>query len=377
MRIGENFLFPDHCVEKKKSRQHRDAKVAFFVEGDHFFSFFFLFLFFSRAFQTHQPNQFQLQPTNQVVLDLDETLVAAYPEPAPRAPRSWRKGPSPTLVVGNVDLGDGRSGDVRCYMRPGLHAFLEGVREIADVVLYTAGLPGYASPLCDALDPSRSLLPVRLFRATTVAAGGHSCVKDLTPLGRDLRRTVLVDNSPFSFLLQPACGLPAHPFDGDGADDHLLSSILPLLRQLAADPTLDVRPLLSAKFGMASWLAARGGWALYEAPCGNLAVATGYCAPSSTTPVQSAPSTPERQGKSGFVLENEEEDDDGEEFEELSHSSSSSFRPSTPTTPLQQAPSSGQQQRYRSAMRPMGAVESVDLSSPEEEERMMAIEVAA
>lgn len=319
----------------------------------------------------------QQQP-KQVVLDLDETLVAAYPEPAPRAPRSWRRGPAQALVVGNVDLGDGRSGDVRCYLRPGLHAFLRGVSEIADVVLYTAGLPGYASPLCDALDPSRSLLPVRLFRGTTVAAGGHSCVKDLAPLGRDLRRTVLVDNSPFSFLLQPACGVPAHPFDGDGADEHLLTSVLPLLRELAADPALDVRPLLSARFGMASWLAARGGWALYEAPCGNLAVATGYCAPS--TPAPLPPSTPERR-KGGFVAAAEEIE---EEFEDSSQSSSSSWRPSTPTTPQarehQQRPGGG---GSSGRPRPLGAAVSVASPSSvavvEEDERemMMAVEVAA
>ena len=270
---------------------------------------------------------------------------------------------------------------MRCYLRPGLHAFLRGVSEIADVVLYTAGLPGYASPLCDALDPSRSLLPIRLFRGTTVAAGGHSCVKDLSPLGRDLRRTVLVDNSPFSFLLQPACGVPAHPFDGDGADEHLLSSVLPLLRELAADPRLDVRPLLSARFGMASWLAARGGWALYEAPCGNLAVATGYCAPVASSPAILPPSTPERSGKgSGFVAAAEEEIEE-EEFEDSSQSSSSSWRPSTPTTP--QAQEHQQRPGGNGRPRPLGAAVSVDgpasVAVVEEDERemMMAVEVAA
>lgn len=274
---------------------------------------------------------------------------------------------------------------MRCYLRPGLHAFLTAVSELADVVLYTAGLPGYASPLCDALDPSRSLLPVRLFRPTTVAAGGHSCVKDLAPLGRDLRRTVLVDNSPFSFLLQPACGLPAHPFDGDGADDHLLSSVLPLLRELAADPGLDIRPLLSARFGMASWLAARGGWALYEAPCGNLAVATGYCSPSSSGgPAPRAPATPERKDGGGEFLgaaAAADDDDDDEEFEDLSNNSSySSWRPSTPTMPQAQ-----EHHRPRHLRHLIGAAASVESSGPpssepvvvEEDERMMPIEIAA
>ena len=189
------------------------------------------------------------QPAIQkVVLDLDETLIAAFPEPAPPPPA---RTPAPSVVV-TADLGDGAAGPVRAYVRPGLHAFLARLAEFADVVLFTAGLPGvlgrglgpspaaaapprpqppqpptpptrypsgYAGPLCDALDPGGTLLPVRLFRPSTVAAGGHVCVKDLSALGRDLGRTVLVDNSPWSFLLQPSCGLPALPFYGDGDDE--------------------------------------------------------------------------------------------------------------------------------------------------------------
>jgi RNA polymerase II subunit A small phosphatase-like protein len=159
------------------------------------------------------------------------------------------------------------------FVRPGLKEFLEAVGEFADVVLFTAGLAGYAAPMLAALDPASTRLPVRLFRPSTVTVGGTACVKDLAVLGRDLGRTVLVDNSPFSFLAQPYCGLPAAPFDGCGHDSHLLDTVLPLLRQLAAGG--DVRPALAARFGMAAWLSARGGWALYEAPCGNLSVAAG------------------------------------------------------------------------------------------------------
>ena len=209
-------------------------------------------------------------PPPQVVLDLDETLIAAYPEPAPRVPLGRRRA-SPTVVVRDVDLGDGASGPVRVFLRPGLATFLDEVAAFADVVLFTAGLSGYAAPLLAALDPTGARLPVRLYRPSTRTIAGTPCVKDLSVLGRDLARVVLVDNSPFSFLAQPACGVPAAPFDGCGDDAHLLDAVLPLLRSLASVD--DVRPALAARFGMAAWLAARGGWALYEAPCGNLALA--------------------------------------------------------------------------------------------------------
>lgn len=43
-------------------------------------------------------------------------------------------------------------------------------------------------------------------------------VKDLRCLGRCLGRTVLVDNDPFSGLLQPCNVVPATPFYGDPSD---------------------------------------------------------------------------------------------------------------------------------------------------------------
>lgn len=43
-------------------------------------------------------------------------------------------------------------------------------------------------------------------------------VKDLRRLGRCLSRTVLVDNDPFSGLLQPCNIVPMPPFYGDPFD---------------------------------------------------------------------------------------------------------------------------------------------------------------
>ncbi|KAJ6865280.1 FCP1-like domain [Populus alba x Populus x berolinensis] len=37
-------------------------------------------------------------------------------------------------------------------------------------------------------------------------------VKDLSCLSKDLSRVVIVDNNPFSFLLQPLNGIPCVPF---------------------------------------------------------------------------------------------------------------------------------------------------------------------
>ena len=62
-------------------------------------------------------------------------------------------------------------------------------------------------------------------------------VKNLSHLARDLRRTVIIDNNPFSGLLQPLNGIPCVSFTGAHSDEnqllrysYLYWSILPLRR---------------------------------------------------------------------------------------------------------------------------------------------------
>ncbi len=47
---------------------------------------------------------------------------------------------------------------------------------------------------------------------------GQDYVKDLSRLGRSLGRTVLVDNDPYSGLLQPCNLLPTNAYYGESSD---------------------------------------------------------------------------------------------------------------------------------------------------------------
>jgi carboxy-terminal domain RNA polymerase II polypeptide A small phosphatase len=50
-------------------------------------------------------------------------------------------------------------------------------------------------------------------------------VKDLSCLTSDFSRIVIVDNNPFSFLLQPLNGIPCVPFSAtQGGDNQVYSS---------------------------------------------------------------------------------------------------------------------------------------------------------
>lgn len=81
-------------------------------------------------------------------------------------------------------------------------------------MLFTAGLEDYAKPIVDALDHNYKCCfqERRLYRPATVACDLYPCIKDLSLLGRDLSRTVLVDDTPLAFLNQPDNGIPIYGF---------------------------------------------------------------------------------------------------------------------------------------------------------------------
>ncbi len=84
----------------------------------------------------------------------------------------------------------------------------------AEIVLFTAGLEDYARPIVDALDHNYRFCfqGRRLYRPATVSCDLYPCIKDLSRLGRDLKRTVLIDDTPLAFLNQPDNGIPIYGF---------------------------------------------------------------------------------------------------------------------------------------------------------------------
>ncbi|KAM4815100.1 CTD small phosphatase-like protein [Thomomys bottae] len=146
-----------------------------------------------------------------IVIDLDETLVHSSFKPISNA----------DFIV-PVEI-DGNIHQVYVLKRPHVDEFLQRVGQLFECVLFTASLAKYADPVADLLD-RWGVFRARLFRESCVFHGG-SYVKDLSRLGRELSKVVIVDNSPASYVFHPENAVPVQSWFDDMTDTELLDLI--------------------------------------------------------------------------------------------------------------------------------------------------------
>ncbi|KAL9126336.1 MAG: hypothetical protein Q9217_004602 [Psora testacea] len=175
------------------------------------------------------PLQPQLKGRKCLVLDLDETLVH-----------------SSFKILHNADFTipveiEGQFHNVYVIKRPGVDQFMKRVGELYEVVVFTASVSKYGDPLLDQLDINK-VVHHRLFRESCYHHQGNY-VKDLSQVGRDLRETIIIDNSPTSYIFHPQHAVPISSWFSDAHDNELLD-LIPVLEDLAGASVRDVSMVL-------------------------------------------------------------------------------------------------------------------------------------
>ncbi|EKM54186.1 uncharacterized protein PHACADRAFT_162559 [Phanerochaete carnosa HHB-10118-sp] len=163
-----------------------------------------------------------------LVLDLDETLVHSSLKPVP----------APDYIV-PVEI-ENNWHNFYVLKRPGVDNFLRKMGEIYEVVVFTASLSKYADPVLDKLDPGRTVAH-RLFRESCFNHRGNY-VKDLSQLGRPVGDTIILDNSPASYIFHPHNAVPVSSWFNDPHDTEL-TDLCPFLEDLTN--AQDVRGVLN------------------------------------------------------------------------------------------------------------------------------------
>ncbi|RMZ83734.1 hypothetical protein DV738_g977, partial [Chaetothyriales sp. CBS 135597] len=193
-----------------------------------------------------------------LVLDLDETLIHSLarggrmssghmvevklntPVAVAVSPTTPGQAAAPTQVIGPQH-------PILYYVhkRPHCDEFLKKVCKWYKLVIFTASVQEYADPVIDWLEQERKYFTGRYYRQHCTLRN-DAYIKDLSLIEPDLRKVIILDNSPVSYVFHQHNAIPIEGWISDPSDNDLLH-LIPMLEALQYVP--DVRSLLALRHG--------------------------------------------------------------------------------------------------------------------------------
>ena len=148
-----------------------------------------------------------------LVLDLDETLVHYMEE----------------------------ENSAYVQVRPYADYFLKELSKFFEIVLFTAAEEDYTDIVLKELNKNNYITHILCRKYTELNNGSY--LKDLSKLGRDLSKVVIVDNNKDNFRLQPENGLFISSYFGEQNDNELYLLCGDLMKIIEIQPE-DIRPVI-------------------------------------------------------------------------------------------------------------------------------------
>ncbi len=128
------------------------------------------------------------------------------------------------------------------FVRPFCFEFLKELNDLYEIVTFTAGTKDYADNILNILDIDNNIIKYRLYRQHTTILG-CSVYKDLSKLGRDLSKVIIIDNLKENFKMQPNNGIFIKTWTND-INDVQFKDLLKILKDIANLNVNDVRPII-------------------------------------------------------------------------------------------------------------------------------------
>lgn len=136
------------------------------------------------------------------------------------------------------------------YFRPGLIVFLNNVSKYYELILFTTSIKSYADVIIDQIEKNKKFFSYKLYREHSTNYGDYH-IKDISLLGRDLKKTIIVDDKSHNFVLQPRNGIWIKPYIKDTSvvnkndSDYVLYDLERVLLRIVQDNEEDVRISIS------------------------------------------------------------------------------------------------------------------------------------
>ena len=132
------------------------------------------------------------------------------------------------------------NGQIIIFPRPYLKQFLREISKTFEIIIFTSSEKCYnVDQILNSLDKKKRFFPKRLYKENTILFN-NVYLKDLSKLGRDLSKVIILDNNPLNFQLQRENGIFVRNFYGN-KNDTVFVNLLPILKTISNNINNDVR----------------------------------------------------------------------------------------------------------------------------------------
>ena len=147
-------------------------------------------------------------------------------------------------TMANFKFTNEKRGIGNLFLRPNLENFLEVIKDYYEIIPFTSASRDYADIALDLIEKSerKKYFEKRLYREHTTQFG-TKYIKDLSKLGRDLSKVIIVDNLSQCFKCNKENGILISSFFGEDENDKALIELQKILIKIYYDKD-DVRKSL-------------------------------------------------------------------------------------------------------------------------------------
>ena len=117
-------------------------------------------------------------------------------------------------------------------LRPGLFQFFQKVKSFYEIIIFSSGNKKYSDAMLDTIDVKRNMFDYRLYQEHCVIID-NDFVKDLSRIGRNIDKIIIVDNLAQNYRLQKENGINIKSFYGDDPNDRSLYQLGKILIAIA------------------------------------------------------------------------------------------------------------------------------------------------
>ena len=130
------------------------------------------------------------------------------------------------------------TGDI--ILRNGLFSFLSSIKPFYELILFSIDSKDFSEPIIHMIEQDKKYFDYKFYKEHAVIYK-NNLIKDISLIGRDLTKMIIVDNNEICFSLNKENGIKIACFNGENNNDNKLFELKNILKEIYVKNYSDVR----------------------------------------------------------------------------------------------------------------------------------------